>query len=142
MAVNSVNFGQRPYGYDPKQGRYTSEQAKKDFKPGVYDPDSRRAQHTAAKVTVGLIGGAALIGAGIIFRKPIAAAALKGLQWAAPYAKKALDTCKTLGKGAIDLAKPYIGKGVELAKNGVNFVKGHGENIIASVIKFAAKHLS
>lgn len=66
MAVNCVGFGQsanvRPYGYDPKKGEFTPEQAKKDFKPGIYDPEAREKVEQRKKnikkailVTAGLV---------------------------------------------------------------------------------------
>ena len=76
----------RPYGFDEKQGIFTSEQAKKDFKPGLIFPEketSTPAQKTVK--TLGIIGGLALA---YIFRGKIKAGANKALGTAAPYLEK------------------------------------------------------
>lgn len=124
MTVNSVNFGNRPYGYNPKTGQFDPEQAKRDFKPGLIMPDEdirRRNAARRAAVATGLLGISS-IAAAIVFRKPIGRA-----------------IGKVAGK-VIDFAKPVAKKGLEYAGKAVKFVKGHAQNILAKIVKFFGKN--
>ncbi len=127
MSVNSVNFGTsqaaRPYGYDPEKGRYTPEQAKKDFKPGIYNPKQQEevAKRTnnilKAILTLGVVAAGALFlfktnkgkellkkgkeFFGELFNKKIelrtkipAAEAAQNRQYALDFAKKPIRTFK------------------------------------------------
>lgn len=122
MAVNSVNFGtSRPYGYNPKTHRFDPEQAKRDFKPGIFDPEAqKRNADRRAKVAKVLLGLSALAAA-VVFRKPIAKAVVAGATKVA------------------EVAKPLLTKGLEYAGKAVDFVKDHAQTIGTKVIKFFGK---
>lgn len=124
MAVNSVNFGAtRPYGYNPKTHQFDPEQAKKDFKPGLFDPEAqKRSANRRVKVATGLLAGTALAALGFVFRTPIAKAAVVGFE------------------KAVEIGKPLVSKGVEYAGKAVTYLKENGQMLLGKAIKFFAKN--
>lgn len=118
MSINAVSFGQRPYGYDPKKGEFTPEQAKKDFKPGIIDPhaqekiEKRKKQLVNGIIGIGLIGGTIL--ASVLLTRG-----------------KGLDKIKDLynsvkGEGVVDTLKNVKDNGVDEAADIFEKVRGNG----------------
>jgi hypothetical protein len=120
MVVNSVSFGQRPYGYDPKKGRVTPEQCKRDFKPGIYDPADREKRNEIrkkAKIAATIAGLSTAAVLGFVFRKPIGKALNKGLDVVKPFIQEGLTKGKELVAKGAELVKPTITKATKAVKD-------------------------
>lgn len=113
MAVGNVNFGSavygpRPYGYDPKKGCFTPEQAKKDFRPGIYDPEARERTNKVKKGLV--VAGVATLAA-------------------------AVGLFLTKGKGIEKIKNLFKPENIEAAKNAIKNVKDNAVNIAKKVVE-------
>ncbi len=127
MSISAVSFGQRPYGYDPKKGEFTREQAMKDFKPGIYDPAAReRAAKRKKNIVTGLIVTAGITGIALFLTKG------KGID----KIKKLYNGVK--GEGIADTLKNIKNKGGEKIKNAGEYVVEKAKDTYNKVTKFFA----
>lgn len=126
MPIESVSFGQRPYGYDPKKGAFTPEQAKKDFRPGIYDPAAQeRAARRKKKIVKG-IATATVIGGSIL---GIALFLTKG---------KGIEKIKNLVKGS---KVETWGKAAAEKMSKINTAaQDKFKNLMQAVLKWSASH--
>lgn len=128
MSINSVSFGQaantRPYGYDPKKKEFTAEQAMKDFKPGIYDPEAQeRAKNRKKKIVKTVIGLAALTAGALFLFKTNKGKELlsKGKELLSKLFKGSKETAKTV----TDTLRTNIPKAEAMANRefALNFTK-------------------
>ena len=72
MSIDAVGFGQanfRPYGFDPEKGMFTPEQAKKDFRPGIYDPEAREKVERNKKIITGILAVGVVVATALFLKK-------------------------------------------------------------------------
>ena len=143
----------RPYGFDEKQGIFTTEQAMKDFKPGIKYPE-KEGSSTGKKVlkAVGLV---AALATAYVFRGKIAAGASKIANAVKPYVQKiwsktpqsikqvankvrkyispAVGKVSKYVNAVVQKVKPYVSKAANAVKPFVQKATGFIKNLVSKV---------
>lgn len=152
-AFTARNNGTRPYGFDEKKGIFTTEQAMKDFKPGLIMPEQKKSTGSKVVKALGVVGGLALA---YLFRGKIKAGASKAIAYVKPYAEKLWAKAPTVVKNvaqkivstgkkalsalkpALAKVKPYVDKVLNMVKPAIDKAKGFVKPIIEKVTKLFA----